>query len=156
MRGYFFSNSSVAYLSPPIANGGRSDSSLRCGIIILPFRRGPKTGCDSISVFVLLPAAAKNAKVPAIPSTQSDTATSQPLFAGVLRLANALVELANDPRERERFGRAAISRVDQLFRLEACVTEYEEIYDSLFEHPAAVSKSGELGSFRATEPDSLV
>lgn len=71
-------------------------------------------------------------------------------------LAKALVELANDPQERERFGRAAISRVDQLFRLEVCVTEYEEIYDSLFEHPAAVSKSGELGSFRATEPDSLV
>lgn len=74
----------------------------------------------------------------------------------IAALANALVELANDPRERVRFGRAANSHMDQKFRLETCVTGYEKIYDSLLVHPEAVSGGGTSGSTRVIEPDSLV
>ncbi len=59
----------------------------------------------------------------------------------IAALASALVELANDQPMRARFGQAAKLRVDELFRLETCVAEYEKIYDSLFEQSVAVSES---------------
>ncbi|NNE82642.1 MAG: glycosyltransferase [Alphaproteobacteria bacterium] len=56
-------------------------------------------------------------------------------------LAEALVELANDPELRAQFGRAAKARVDQLFRVETCVAEYERIYETLIERSGEASRA---------------
>lgn len=57
-------------------------------------------------------------------------------------LADAFVELANDPKLRAQFGQAAKVRVDQLFRVETCVAEYERIYETLIERSVEASRAG--------------
>ncbi len=70
-------------------------------------------------------------------------------------LSDALVGLANDQPKRAGFGQAAKLRLDQLFRLEACVAEYEKIYDRLLGQTVAVSESEAAGSTPVTKPDRL-
>jgi glycosyltransferase involved in cell wall biosynthesis len=47
-------------------------------------------------------------------------------------LANAILELANDPKKAQEFGEQGFLRVKEKFSLEASVKSYVELYDALF------------------------
>lgn len=47
------------------------------------------------------------------------------------KLGRAILDLANDPERRKRMGLTGRERVQQFFSIDACVAEYEKLYEEL-------------------------